>query len=98
MDKIDCLSAILTLSERMLVAARKSDWEAVEVLEVEQRALGRQLTSLPLPNSDSTGARQRQLIEETLLNHAAIFAVAAPLHRDLEMLLKDFAEAPKNER
>lgn len=92
MNKLDCLQAIAALSEKMLTAARDSRWHDVELLEGEERQLASQLATLPLSGIDTNGKQQRRFLEAALQNHAAISAIADPLHADLKALLEAFPE------
>ena len=94
---MSCLRAVATLSERMLDAARISDWETLQRLEAEERTQIGQWRSLT-----TTGvlvdAEQKRLLHAILERHDAILALAKPLHQDLKTLLEAFPEAAGTDR
>lgn len=98
MNKLDCLQAIATLSEKMLAAARESRLLDLAELEREERQLAGQLVSLPLPGIDTNGEQQRRFLQNALQNHAAISAITDPLHTDLKTLIEAFPEITGSDR
>lgn len=90
MTSADALREIFELSEKMLAAARSYQWEELQRLELEEQALAAQLQTAsrqsPLDTSES-----RRLIQATLNNHDAIYAIAQPMLDDVKILLDALA-------
>lgn len=93
MDQLACLQAVAAKATEMLAAAEAGDWEALRMLELEERTLtGRLAAQAPVRNA-AAQAEEKRLAQAILAKHEAIAALIQPLREDLRILLEPAGES-----
>jgi len=92
-ERIIGLPELLTLSEEMLEAAKKHQWEKLQEQDKELKQLMQRI--FPIKATLSNAESIRQLVQKVIDNNQAISELVTPIRNDIKVLLAELAPATK---